>query len=68
MWLKMLGDEKVHLHHVDGNHNNSKINNLLAVHESCHDYIHMSKGASQEHREPDAMKVARPDLTERCGG
>src|SRR6478672_10846194 len=66
--LKMLGDEKVHLHHVDGNHSNSKINNLLAVHESCHDYLHMSKGASQEHREPDAMKIARPDLNERCGG
>ncbi len=66
--LKMLGDEKVHLHHVDGNHNNSKINNLLAVHESCHDYLHMSKGASQEHRELGAGKLARPDLTERCGG
>ncbi|MEG3902630.1 reverse transcriptase domain-containing protein [Microcoleus sp. B4-C5] len=66
--LKMLGDEKVHLHHLDGNHSNSKTNNLLAVHESCHDYIHMSKGASQEHRELGAVKVARPDLTERCGG
>ncbi|MEG4964810.1 HNH endonuclease signature motif containing protein, partial [Microcoleus sp. K4-B3] len=54
--LKMLGDEKVNLHHVDENHSNSKINNLLAVHESCHDYLHMSKGASQEHREPDAGK------------
>ncbi len=41
--LKMLSDEKVHLHHVDGNHNNWKRNNLLATHESCHDYIHMSK-------------------------
>jgi RNA-directed DNA polymerase len=30
--LKMLGDEKVHLHHVDGNHGNSKTKNLLAVH------------------------------------
>ncbi len=30
--LKMLGDEKVHLHHVDGCHSNWKINNLLAVH------------------------------------
>ncbi len=30
--LKMLGDERVNLHHVDGNHSNSKINNLLAVH------------------------------------
>ena len=41
--LKMFSDEKVHLHHVDGNHENWKKNNLLAVHESCHDYIHMSK-------------------------
>jgi len=41
--LKMLSDEKVHLHHIDGNHNNWKHNNLLAVHESCHDQIHMSK-------------------------
>jgi group II intron reverse transcriptase/maturase len=44
--LKMLSDEKVHLHHVDGNHNNWKENNLLAIHESCHDYIHMSKRES----------------------
>lgn len=41
--LKMLSDEKVHLHHVDGNHSNWKPKNLLAVHESCHDFIHMSK-------------------------
>ena len=41
--LKMLSEEKVHLHHVDGNHTNWKKNNLLAIHESCHDYIHMSK-------------------------
>ena len=65
--LKMLSEEKVHLHHIDGNHTNWKKNNLLAVHESCHDYIHMSKGASQEHRELDAVKVARPVLTERGG-
>ncbi|NES25919.1 MAG: RNA-dependent DNA polymerase, partial [Symploca sp. SIO3E6] len=44
--LKMLSDERVHLHHVDGNHNNWKKNNLLAVHSSCHKYIHMSKCAS----------------------
>jgi group II intron reverse transcriptase/maturase len=44
--LKMLSDEKVHLHHVDGNHNNWKKNNLLAIHESCHDYMHMSKRES----------------------
>ena len=65
--LKMLSEEKVHLHHVDGNHNNWKKNNLLAIHESCHDYLHMSKGYAQEHRELDARKRARPDLTERGG-
>ena len=44
--LKTLSDEKVHLHHVDRNHNNWKYKNLLAVHESCHNYIHMSKSES----------------------
>jgi group II intron reverse transcriptase/maturase len=42
--LKMTSEEKVHLHHIDGNHNNWKTNNLSAIHESCHDYLHMSKG------------------------
>jgi RNA-directed DNA polymerase len=44
--LKLLSDERVHLHHVDGNHENWKKNNLLAIHESCHDYIHMGKRKS----------------------
>jgi RNA-directed DNA polymerase len=44
--LKFVGDEKVHLHHADGNHDNWKRNNLVAIHESCHDYIHMSKSES----------------------
>ncbi len=43
--LKLLSDEKVNLHHIDGNHSNWKHKNLLAIHESCHDYIHMSKTA-----------------------
>ncbi|MGV0029378.1 group II intron reverse transcriptase [Phormidesmis priestleyi] len=42
--LKCTSEERVHLHHIDGNHNNWKVKNLLAVHESCHDYIHMSNG------------------------
>ncbi|MEH1891722.1 MAG: reverse transcriptase domain-containing protein [Nostoc sp.] len=44
--LKFIDEEKVHLHHIDGNHANWKKNNLEAIHESCHDYKHMSKGAS----------------------
>jgi RNA-directed DNA polymerase len=42
--LKFIGEERVHLHHVDGNHENWKPKNLVAIHESCHDYLHMSKG------------------------
>lgn len=41
--LKFTGEERVHLHHVDGNHNNWKTNNLVAIHHSCHQLIHMSK-------------------------
>ncbi|MBW4513177.1 MAG: reverse transcriptase N-terminal domain-containing protein [Scytonematopsis contorta HA4267-MV1] len=41
--LKMTSNERVHLHHIDGNHDNWKPKNLLAIHESCHDYIHMGK-------------------------
>ena len=42
--LKTTSDERVHLHHKDGNHRNWKPNNLEALHESCHEeYIHMSK-------------------------
>jgi RNA-directed DNA polymerase len=41
--LRFVGDEKIHLHHVDRNHNNWQQDNLVAIHESCHDYIHMSR-------------------------
>ena len=41
--LKFISEEQVHLHHIDDNHNNWKTKNLVALHESCHDYIHMSK-------------------------
>ena len=44
--LKLLSDERVHLHHVDGNHANWKKQNLIAIHESCHDYLHMGKRES----------------------
>lgn len=42
--LKFVGEDKVHLHHIDGNHNNWKTKNLVAIHHSCHQYEHMSKG------------------------
>ena len=42
--LKILDNERIELHHVDGNHNNWKAKNLLAIHKSCHHYVHMGKG------------------------
>ncbi|KAF3885366.1 MULTISPECIES: group II intron reverse transcriptase/maturase [Nostocales] len=44
--LKFLTDKRVNLHHIDKNHANWKQNNLIAVHESCHNYLHMSKRES----------------------
>ena len=41
--LKFLEGEKVELHHINGNHNNWNYKNLLAIHRSCHQYVHMSK-------------------------
>ncbi|WP_365975402.1 reverse transcriptase domain-containing protein [Moorena sp. SIO4G3] len=40
--LKFTEDESVHLHHIDGNHDNWSKSNLLAVHQSCHQQIHWS--------------------------
>ena len=41
--LKFLNGEKVELHHIDCNHDNWDSNNLLAIHKSCHHYVHMGK-------------------------
>ncbi len=43
---RLTSTERVHLHHLDSNHGNWKQSNLMVVHESCHDYIHMSKSVS----------------------
>jgi RNA-directed DNA polymerase len=40
---KFMPGEDVHLHHIDGNHQNWEKANLEALHESCHDYKHMSR-------------------------
>jgi group II intron reverse transcriptase/maturase len=45
--LKLISNERVNLHHIDGNHTNWKIKNLVALHESCHNYIHMGKKEQQ---------------------
>ena len=51
--LNFIGEEEVHLHHADGNHENWDKKNLVAIHESCHDYVHMSsKGKVVAIQEP----------------
>ncbi|NEO91621.1 MAG: RNA-dependent DNA polymerase [Moorea sp. SIO3G5] len=41
--LKFIDEERIHLHHIDGNHSNWKYNNLMAVHQSCHQQLHWSQ-------------------------
>ena len=41
--MKFFPREDVHLHHRDGNHGNWKKNNLVVVHQSCHQYHHMAE-------------------------
>ena len=38
--LKFNDDEIIHLHHIDGNHNNWSSYNLTVMHKSCHQYLH----------------------------
>lgn len=66
--MNFMPGDKVELHHKDGNHSNWKKDNLEAVHDYCHQAIHRN-GRPRGHntQEPDAMKVARPVLNERCG-
>lgn len=39
--LQFLSEERVQLHNEDGDHSNWQPKKLTAVHQSCHQYIHM---------------------------
>lgn len=41
--LKFVDGERIHLHHINGKHDDWKPRNLLAIHQSCHQLIHMGK-------------------------
>jgi group II intron reverse transcriptase/maturase len=58
--------ERIQIHHIDGQHHNWNPNNVAVVHSSCHHYIHMGVGAL-DCRELDARKRARPVLKGRGG-
>ena len=64
--LLFVSEERVHLHHKDGQHDNWKPSNLVVMHESCHDRQHHKQGYKRpEIRERSAEKSARCDLIER---
>ncbi|WP_226589723.1 group II intron reverse transcriptase [Microseira wollei] len=37
--LKFFSDDKIELHHIDGNHDNWKPNNLEVLHRHCHQHM-----------------------------
>ena len=66
--LLFISEQRIHLHHKDGQHDNWKPSNLIVMHESCHDLQHHKQGYKRlEIRKLGAEKFARPDLTERDG-
>jgi RNA-directed DNA polymerase len=38
--LNIMVDDQIEIHHVDGNHKNSKFTNLRLLHLICHDLVH----------------------------
>ena len=71
-------DDAIEIHHLDGNHRNTKMENLTAIHRYCHDRIHGGTGnlstqlsthvKGQSGEEPDERKLSRPVLKPSMGG
>jgi RNA-directed DNA polymerase len=65
-------EDILEVHHMDGDHKNSKRNNLMLIHGHCHDQITAQmlrthdKGSVTE--EPCAGKLASTVLKQRCEG
>ena len=60
-------DDRIELHHLDGNHKNNVKTNVAALHRFCHQHqaIHgfvRRKGNTLINQEPDEVKVSRPVL------
>ncbi|WNZ27636.1 group II intron reverse transcriptase/maturase [Leptolyngbya sp. NK1-12] len=71
-------DDVIEIHHLDGNHRNTKMENLTAIHRHCHDRIHGGSGnlstqlsthvKGQSGEKPDERKRSRPVLKPSMGG
>jgi RNA-directed DNA polymerase len=76
--LNFQPDDRIELHHHNGNYRNNRMENLIAVHCQCHDRIHGGKGTLSSQRsiydkgqlgeEPDDRKLSRPVLKPSMGG
>jgi len=38
--LYFMSEDQIEMHHIDGDHNNSRRNNLTLLHRHCHDQAH----------------------------
>ena len=66
--LKFTDDEKIQLHHIDGNHDNTETSKLHGSPPKLPPvYPHGQDWKSLICREPYAIKVIRTDLNERGG-
>ncbi len=70
--LHFHSDDRVEIHHLDGNYRNRRKENLSAVHGHCHDRTHQGQAnlsplistyaKGQLGEEPDKRKLSRPVL------
>jgi RNA-directed DNA polymerase len=61
--LYFKSEDLMEVHHVDGNHQNHKRENLTLLHQHCHDQVH--SGMHDKHpvvEEPDEPNGSRPVL------
>ena len=76
--LNFYAEDRIELHHLDGNYRNNRLENLKVTHCHCHDRIHSGKGnlsslisthdKGQLGEKPDERKLSRPVLKPSMGG
>ncbi len=62
LYFKM--EDKLEVHHVDHDHNNNALCNLMLFHRHCHDDVHGKGAYAKRHNaeEPDEPKASSPVL------
>jgi RNA-directed DNA polymerase len=62
--LYFKAEDRLEVHHLDNNHNNNALCNLVLLHRHCHDNVHGRGTNAKRHNaeEPDESKGSRPVL------